>query len=136
MGMLAPLGGAKGYALAFLVECLSAGLVGPTLSADVSDMFAATDAALPQRIAHLVITLDPSKFDVEGGPGATRRLADLAKRLEAAGARLPGSGRRLPDEIDDDEVLNIAQSLEDDVRSWAAKLGVATPASPARSSSQ
>jgi len=128
MGMLAPLGGAKGYALAFLVECLSAGLVGPNLSADVSDMFAAEDAARPQRIAHLVITLDPSKFDVEGGAGAPRRLADLASRLQAAGSRLPGSRRKLPDEINDDEVLNLDPSLEEDLRSWASRLDVvATP---------
>jgi len=129
-GMLAPLGGAKGYALAFLVESLTAGLVGPTLSADVSDMFAAKDASRPQRIAHLVITLDPSKFDAEGGAGATRRLADLASRLQAAGSRLPGSRRKMPDEIDDDDVLKLDPSLEEDLSSWASRLGVtATPLS-------
>lgn len=128
MGMLAPLGGAKGYALALLVECLSAGLVGPALSADVSDMFDAKDDSRPQRIAHLVITLDPRKLDVEGGAGAPRRLADLASRLEAAGSRLPGSRRKLPDEIDDDEVLNLDPSLEKDLHSWASRLDVvATP---------
>ena len=55
----------------------------------------------------VVITLDPSKFDVEGGTGAPRRLADLASRLQAAGGRLPGARRKLPDEINDDEVLNL-----------------------------
>jgi len=130
MGMLSPLGGAKGYALAFLVECLSAGLVGPTLSADVSDMFATKDASRPQRIAHLVITLDPSRLDVEGGTGAPRRLADLASRLQAAGSRLPGSRRRMPDEIDDDELLNLDPSLEEDLRAWATRLDlVAMPSS-------
>ena len=80
--------------------------------------------ARPQRIAHLVITLDPRKLDVEGGAGAPRRLADLVSRLEAAGSRLPGAGRKLPDEIDDDEVLNLDPSLEKDLHSWASRLDV------------
>ncbi|MCW3840696.1 Ldh family oxidoreductase [Micromonospora yasonensis] len=124
MGMLSPLGGAKGFALAFLVESLSAGLVGPTLSADVADMFDPADAKTPQSIAHLVVVLDPSKFDVAGGPEAGRRLTDLADRVRSSGARVPGAARRLPDEIDDAEVLSLAPSLEADLRSWAVRLDV------------
>lgn len=124
-GLLAPLGGAKGYALAFLIEALSAGLVGPSLSADVSDMFAEEDAATPQRIGHLVIVLDPRRFDVDGGDGAARRLADLGARVEAAGGRLPGSRRELPEDIPDDRVLEIPATLEGELRSWSERLGVA-----------
>jgi (2R)-3-sulfolactate dehydrogenase (NADP+) len=127
MGMLAPLGGAKGYALAFMVEALSAGLVGPSLSADVSDMFAADEASTPQRIAHLVVVLDPKMLDVEGGAGASRRLADLSARIEAAGGRLPGSRRQLPEEIDDDGVLDLDPSLVAELRSWASTLDVPMP---------
>lgn len=126
-GMLAPLGGAKGFALAFLVESLSAGLVGPALSADVSDMFAAEDVAAPQRIAHLVVVLDPHKLDVDGGPGGERRLAALAHNVESSGGRLPGSRRRLPEDIDDDQVLDLDPSLVEDLRAWAAKLDVRGP---------
>lgn len=126
-GMLAPLGGAKGYALAFMVEALSAGLVGPLLSADVSDMFDAEEAATPQRIAHLVLVLDPVKFDVEGGEGASRRLAELASRIETAGGRLPGSRRQLPHEILDGRMLDVPPALEAELRSWGTRLDVPYP---------
>lgn len=54
--MLAPLGGPKGFALAFLLEALTCGLVGPALSAEVSDV---------------------EVSDVEGAdPFAPRRLTD------------------------------------------------------------
>lgn len=127
MGMLAPLGGAKGYALAFMVEALSAGLVGPSLSADVSDMFAAGEVATPQRIAHLIVVLHPGMLDVEGGAGAPRRLTDLARRIEAAGGRLPGSRRRLPKDIDDDAELQLDPSLVAELGSWANRLDVPMP---------
>lgn len=128
-GLLAPLGGAKGYALAFMVEALSAGLVGPLLSADVSDMFAAEEAARPQRIAHLVVVLDPARLDVEGGSGAASRLEDLAGRIGASGGRLPGSRRALPQDIPDDQEIDVPAALEADLRSWAERLGV-LPQSP------
>ena len=128
MGMLAPLGGAKGYALAFMVEALSAGLVGPALSGDVSDMFAADTASTPQRIAHLVVVLDPSRFDAEGGAGAQRRLDELARRVEAAGGRLPGMRRRLPEDIDDNEVLEVDPSLLRKLAAWGRQLDVPMPA--------
>lgn len=131
MGMLAPMGGAKGFALAFLVEALSAGLVGPALSADVSDMFAAGEVSTPQRISHLVVALDPRMLDVEGGGGAARRLADLVQRVESAGGRLPGSRRRLPEEIDDDDVLQLDPSLLTELRSWGSRLDVPVPSDSA-----
>lgn len=123
-GLLAPLGGAKGYALAFLVEAMSAGMVGPSLSTGVADMFTPQDAATPQRIGHLIITLDPQRFD-EGGQDAGRRFADLAAQVNSSGGRVPGSGRELPEEIADDREIDLAEELEDDLRSWCARLDVA-----------
>lgn len=126
-GMLAPLGGAKGFALAFLVESLSAGLVGPTLSVNTADMFDAEDAATPQQIAHTVVVLDPRRFDVEGGEGAQRRLAALARHVEDAGGRLPGSRRRPPDEIDDDHLLEVDTKLVESLNGWATRLCLDPP---------
>jgi len=126
-GMLAPLGGAKGYALAFMVEALTAALVGPSLSADVSDMFSDDEVSRPQRIAHLVVVLDPATFDVDGGSGVRQRLADLADRVQIAGGRLPGSRRDLPDEIPADRVLDLPATLEADLRGWAKELDVRYP---------
>ncbi len=93
LGMLAPLGGAKGFALGLIVEALAAGLAGPALSADVVDMFDPARDAEPQRIGHLVLAFDPVRFDVEAS--AQARYDDLAARLIAAGGRLPG-GTRAP----------------------------------------
>jgi len=124
-GLLAPMGGAKGFALALLVESLTGGLAGPRLSAEVTDMFQADQAAEPQRIGHLVLALDPGRFGT-GGPEATQaRLDDLARRVEAAGGRLPGAARRRPEEIDASTPLEVDPGVEADVRAWAATLGVA-----------
>jgi (2R)-3-sulfolactate dehydrogenase (NADP+) len=124
MGMLAPLGGAKGYALALLVESMSGGLVGPRLSADVTDMFAPEDAAAPQQIGHLIIVLDPARFDVEGGAGAQARFDELARRVTDAGGRLPGARRALPADIDEGASLPLDPTVEAELHDWAAKLGV------------
>ena len=48
MGMLAPLGGAKGFALGLMVESLSAGLSGGALSRNVPDMFNPDDDTKPK----------------------------------------------------------------------------------------
>lgn len=114
-GMLAPLGGPKGYALAFLVEALTGGLVGPLLSAEVRDMFTEADDAEPQGISHLVLTLDPVRLDVDGSDGT--RLDELARRVTEAGGRAPGSGRPLPEELDDAAPLPVAPDT------WAEILG-------------
>lgn len=111
-GMLSPLGGAKGFALAFMVEALTGGIIGPLLSADVPDFFDPGQSGRPQRIAHLVVALDPAITDGTGNAAAgAGRLADLAERTEAAGGRVPGSRRRpvsiiQPDDhVDVDDVL-------------------------------
>lgn len=120
-GMLAPLGGAKGYALAFMVEALTGGLVGPNLSADVADPFAAGSHATPQRIAHLVLALDPALDD---GPGVERRLADLAASVTSAGGRVPGSGRLPAGELADETEIAVDPAVLDDLYARAAGLGV------------
>jgi len=112
-GMLAPLGGAKGYALALVVEALTAGLVGPLLSADIPDMFAAEDAALPQQISHLVITLDPARFGSVDGPDAHVRLDDLAGRVRDSGGRLPGGSRTAPGQIPADTPIALSLPIRE-----------------------
>ena len=114
-GMLAPLGGAKGFALAFLVEALTGGLVGPALSTEVSDMFTPSDAARPQRISHLVVALDPARLDVSGKAGG--RLDQLAAAVVAAGGRVPGAARPL--EPDDSAELALPDRLLHELSSWS-----------------
>jgi len=123
-GMLAPLGGAKGFALSLVVELLTGGLVGPALSADVTDIFDPDRNADTQRIAHLVLAIDPGRTDVDGDPDAARRrIDDLARRLVASGGRVPGSARTLRGELDDDLPLTVAASVEADLRERARAAG-------------
>ncbi len=124
-GMLAPMGGAKGFALAFLVEALSGALVGPSLAGDVADPLAPGAAGDPQRIGHLVLALDPGRFDVDGR-GAERRSL-LVQRIEAAGGRLPGAGRRPPGEIADGDPLVVADPLASKLAELAELAGVGRP---------
>ncbi|MGH3729356.1 MAG: Ldh family oxidoreductase [Micromonosporaceae bacterium] len=121
-GMLAPLGGAKGFALAFGVEALTGGLVGPALSTDVVDMFAAEDASAPQRIGHLVVALDPARTSVDGG--GVQRLGALAEVVRAAGGRTPGQRRTPVEEIADDAPLSIAPEVATELADWATRLKV------------
>lgn len=110
-GMLAPIGGAKGFALAFLVEALTGAMVGTSLAVDVADPLDDADAERAQRIGHLVVVLDPRCFDVEGGEGAERRMARLARLVEAAGGRVPGVARRWPSDIRHDERIVVDDAL-------------------------
>ena len=90
-GMLAPLGGAKGFALALLIEGLTGGMIGPALSVDVVDMFDLSMADRPQGISHLVLAIDPAAADVDGGRAI--RMQELRTRIEIDGGRMPGGGR-------------------------------------------
>ena len=124
-GMLAPMAGAKGAALAFLVEALTGGVVGPSLATEVADPLAGSTIADPQRIAHLVIALDPRSLDVDGH--GEERLTRLADRIAAAGGRLPGAGHPLPSELDGDHHLDVADKLAQRLAAEADRLNVPLP---------
>jgi (2R)-3-sulfolactate dehydrogenase (NADP+) len=113
-GMLAPLGGAKGYALAVLVESLTGVLIGPTLSKNIPDMFNHDFDSAPQEIAHFVIAIDASKLSVDG---ENSRLADFAGEVSSAGGRLPGSNRVNPGKLNPSDEITITDSV-------AAQLGL------------
>jgi (2R)-3-sulfolactate dehydrogenase (NADP+) len=130
-GLLAPLGGAKGFALAFMVEALTAALVGPLLSKDVPDMFTPDDLARPQRIAHLLILLDPGSTNASDDPDAAfRRLAELADATVEAGGRVPGARRMAPGEVTPDMLLDVPDRLMDDLVARRAAPGGDVSAQP------
>jgi (2R)-3-sulfolactate dehydrogenase (NADP+) len=88
-------------------------------------MFEESDAALPQRIGHLLISIDPERLD--STPGAARdRLDRLAVSVEAGGGRLPGARRTLPDDVDEDAPLELAPQTVAELADWAERLGVTT----------
>lgn len=124
-GMLSPLGGAKGYALALLVESLTGGLVGPRLSGDVVDMFDREALHLPQGISHLVMALNPDLIDPSGD--ASQRFDDLTRRISLAGGRQPGSTRVVTLEGMEAEQVPIQRSTLVELADWATRSGTHVP---------
>lgn len=124
-GMLAPMGGAKGYALAFLVEALTGGLVGPNLAGDVADPLSDATSGAPQRIAHLVVAIDPAALDSDGAH--TQRLATLAERIDTAGGRLPGATRGIGTDTDDSDLVILSPATMSAIADAGARLGVSVP---------
>ena len=117
-GMLAPLGGAKGYALAVMVESLTGALIGPTLAKDMPDMFVKSDVTKPQGISLFVIAIDASKLSVDG----ENRLDDLAAGIIAAGGRLPGANRVNPAVLNRDDEISVADNVLADLDRWSLQL--------------
>jgi (2R)-3-sulfolactate dehydrogenase (NADP+) len=89
-GTLLPAGGAKGAALAIMVEALAAALSGANFAYEASSFFDSTRG--PPAVGQFLIALDPAAF--AGRDVFLERFAALAKMIESDGARLPG-GRRL-----------------------------------------
>jgi len=89
-GALQPIGGAKGAALALLVEILAAALTGATLSAGASSFF--DSEGPPPAVGQLLLAIDPGAL---GGAAAfADRISALVEAIEGDGpARLPGSRR-------------------------------------------
>ena len=86
-GTMQPAGGAKGAALALMVEVLAAGLTGAVLAADASDFFGAEGP--PPGTGQLLLAIDP------GALGGSSRIDELAGQFEGNGsARLPGRRRQ------------------------------------------
>lgn len=86
-GTMLPLGGAKGTALALMVELLAAGLTGANFATEASSFLDAKGP--PPGTGQLLIAFDPSAFG-----GGIDRFAALASAIESQpGARVPGSRR-------------------------------------------
>ncbi len=120
MGMLAPLGGAKGFALGLMVESLSAGLSGGALSREVPDMFNPDDDTKPQGISHTVITIDPNDL---GDSASYDDFNKLAASITETGGRVPGSKRAHPNHLGSGEIT-IADAVLKDLNTWSNELGM------------
>jgi (2R)-3-sulfolactate dehydrogenase (NADP+) len=114
-GTMAPSGGAKGAALALMVEVFSAGLTGAHFSHEASSLF--DEKGPPPALGHSIIAIDP---DGATGGGTTERIALLAAEMASEeGVRLPGKrGRGLRAEA---AVKGLV--LEDDVMAAIRALG-------------
>lgn len=89
-GTMAPMGDAKGAALALMVELLAAGVTGANFAAEASSFFTADGP--PPGTGQLLIALDPLAL---GGETALARIGTLAAAVEGQpDARLPGRRRQ------------------------------------------
>ncbi|MCB1548531.1 MAG: Ldh family oxidoreductase [Hyphomicrobiaceae bacterium] len=89
-GTLTPLGGAKGSALAFMVEVLGAALMGSNFGFEASSFF--TGDGPPPCVGQLIVAIDAEGF--AGSGTFADRMAVLAEAIEGdPGARLPGMKR-------------------------------------------
>jgi (2R)-3-sulfolactate dehydrogenase (NADP+) len=90
-GTLLPAGGAKGAALALMVELLAAALTGASFAYEASSFFEAEGA--PPGVGQLLLAIDPGGF--AGRDAFADRAGLLAEAIEQdAGARVPGTRRR------------------------------------------
>ena len=120
-GMLAPLGGAKGYALAVLIESLTGALIGPTLAKDIPDMFASSQDAMPQEIAHFIIAINADALSVDGD---NDRLTQFEASVTTAGGRMPGGNRVDPEHLVLTDEINVADNVLEQLQGWMDRLQV------------
>lgn len=89
-GTLVPAGGAKGAALALMVETLAVALTGANFAFEASSFLDAEGP--PPGAGQLLVAIDPAAF--AGAEAFAERFATLAGMIETdEGARLPGSRR-------------------------------------------
>jgi (2R)-3-sulfolactate dehydrogenase (NADP+) len=102
-----PLGGAKGTALALMVELLAAGLTNANYAADASSFLDAKGS--PPGTGQLLIAFDPAAF---GGESVLQHFAVLAGSIESqSGARIPGARRLALREKAKKDGINVGETL-------------------------
>jgi (2R)-3-sulfolactate dehydrogenase (NADP+) len=122
-GALLPAGGAKGYALAVMVEVLAGALAGGILSADLPRPWESPGE--PSLPGFLLLALDTGPFD-----RGDALIRDLVGSIEAAGGRVPGTRRaRMRAERERDGVP-IAPDLQMELARLGMPLSAASVAWP------
>jgi (2R)-3-sulfolactate dehydrogenase (NADP+) len=116
-GALLPIGGAKGGALALMIEILAAAVTGSAYGWEASSFFDA--AGGPPNMGHVLIALDAGTLS--GGAFAARMQTLLDALAAEPGARLPGSRRLANRERAAREGLAIAPVLESEIRALIAQ---------------
>ena len=115
-GSLAPAGGAKGAALALMVEILAAALTGSNYGFEASSFLDAEGA--PPDVGQFFIALDPAAF----GPGFMPRMSALLAAMAAQqGVRAPGATRLRHRQKADKDGLDVAAPLLADLKALAGE---------------
>jgi (2R)-3-sulfolactate dehydrogenase (NADP+) len=105
-GTLLPVGGAKGSALALMVEILCGALAGSQFGWEASGFMDAKGG--PPRSGQFLIALDPAHF---AGASFAARMTELVDAIASDGARLPGDRRLACRERAAREGLSVADDL-------------------------
>jgi len=113
-GTMVPAGGAKGAALALMVELLCAGLSGGHFAFEASSLFSA--AGTPPKLGHLILILDPARFAGDFTARAEIMFAAIAEDPEA---RLPGA-RRAGERAARAAAIDIPEALAAELEALAA----------------
>jgi len=117
-GTMLPLGGAKGAALALLVEILSAALTGSNFAFQASSFFDAEGE--PPAIGQFFLLLNPQLFN----PGFGEQLETLFGHILAQdGTRLPGARRLLQRQQAERKGITLPQTLYDELQQRASLQG-------------
>jgi (2R)-3-sulfolactate dehydrogenase (NADP+) len=114
-GALQPIGGAKGAALALMVEVLAVALAGAHFGFEASSFFEADGD--PPGVGQLVLAIDPGAF--AGRDVFAERLTALAGMIEGDGARIPGASRLARRENAAREGVSVDAKLLKEVRALA-----------------
>lgn len=114
-GTMLPMGGAKGAALALMVETFAAALTGAHFSYNATSFFDAEGD--PPGVGQAILAIDINRT---AGEGFYQRIDALATAIEAQdGARLPGTGRFAKRARAIAEGVPVAQAMIDDLEAMA-----------------
>jgi (2R)-3-sulfolactate dehydrogenase (NADP+) len=113
-GTLLPIGGAKGSALALIVEILCGALAGSHFGWEASGFMDAKGG--PPRLGQFLIALDPNHF---AGASFAARMTELVAAIAEDGARLPGDRRLAVRERAAREGLSVTEELHAQIRELA-----------------
>jgi (2R)-3-sulfolactate dehydrogenase (NADP+) len=116
-GSLSPIGGAKGAALALMVEVLSVALTGAAFSFENDSYF---EPGNKPRIGHAVLAIDPDAL--AGADSYYSRLEEMISAMLAdPGVRLPGTRRQFAEAKARAEGIDIPDALAAELRELAGK---------------
>ena len=115
-GTVAPMAGAKGAALALMVEVMSACLVGAALSAEASNLF--DPEGPPPDLGQSILAIDAGIVSQGAFEGRIAELVAIYDDLD--GARLPGTNRLQCRARAESEGLQVRTALVDQIKGIAA----------------
>jgi (2R)-3-sulfolactate dehydrogenase (NADP+) len=116
-GTMVPAGGAKGAALALMIELMAGAFIGGHFAYEASSLF--DDKGPPPNLAQFLIAVDVGVINGADYVGA--RVDAMAAEIEAQGARLPGSRRLANRERALRLGLSLPTDLVDKVRALASE---------------